>query len=248
MAPSLVSIPALVAWTAVFTVASYAVCGIPFGLLIAKALGHVDVRSTGSGNIGTTNVARSVGKKAAALTLLCDLGKGLVCMLASRFLLAAIVCGGDTGMLDHTVVWGASMSFVYLGCILGHVFSPYLHFHGGKGIAVGFGAALGLWWPVALGLLVVFIVFAVPSRYVSLGSIAAAVSLPFQCLLWGFPGLSVYPIAVVAAVVVWAHRSNIRKLAAGEERKFAFHKEGQPADGAQAAEDGTDAKKGEAGK
>ena len=78
---------------------------------------------------------------------------------------------------------------------------------------------------MALGLLVVFIAFAVPTRYVSLGSVAAAVSLPIQCALWGFPLESVVPIAVVAAVVVWAHRANIRKLIAGEERKFVFHKE-----------------------
>ncbi|WP_417576631.1 glycerol-3-phosphate acyltransferase [Paratractidigestivibacter sp.] len=222
------SMPALIAWTVVFALGAYAVCGVPFGLYIAQALGHVDVRQTGSGNIGTTNVARSVGKKAAALTLLCDLGKGLVWMLFSRFMLSLIVFGqaGFAPELGYATQPGIAMSVIYLGCVFGHVFSPYLDFHGGKGIAVGFGAALGLWWPVALGLLVVFIAFAVPTRYVSLGSVAAAVSLPIQCALWGFPLESVVTIAVVAAVVVWAHRANIRKLVAGEERKFAFHKEG----------------------
>ena len=151
-------------WTLALTLGAYVVCGIPFGLIIAKREGHVDVRTVGSGNIGTTNVARSVGKKAAALTLLCDLGKGLVWMLLARWVLAALVFGGDAASLDRTTVFGASLSLVYMGCILGHVFSPFLGFHGGKGIAVGFGAALGLWWPVALGLLVVFLVFAVPSR------------------------------------------------------------------------------------
>lgn len=215
---------ALAAWTLALTLGAYAVCGIPYGLLIAKKLGHIDVRSTGSGNIGTTNVARSVGKKAAALTLLCDLGKGLVWMVFARWALAALCFGGDAAMLGHATPYGACMCMVYLGCILGHVFSPYLGFHGGKGIAVGFGAALGLWWPIALGLLGVFLVFAVPSRYVSLGSVCAAVSLPVQCVAWGFPAAGVAPIAFVAAVVVWAHRENIRKLAAGEERRFSFHK------------------------
>ena len=218
----------LILWTLAFTLGAYLVCGIPFGLIIARREGHVDVRKVGSGNIGTTNVARSVGKKAAALTLLCDLGKGLVWMLVARFALASILFGGDVEMLSHTTLFGAAMSCVYMGCILGHVFSPFLGFHGGKGIAVGFGAALGLWWPVALGLLLVFVVFAVPSRYVSLGSVCAAASLPVWCLVWGFPLVSVLPILVVSLIVIWAHRGNIRKLAAGEERKFAFHKGGDP--------------------
>ena len=213
----------LALWCLVFTAGAYVVCGIPFGLLIAKLSG-VDVRKVGSGNIGTTNVARSVGKGAAAATLLCDLGKGLAWMLVARFAIAAIALDGDVASLEHTTLFGTCMSVVYGGCVLGHVFSPFLGFHGGKGIAVGFGAALGLWWPVALGLLAVFVVFAVPSRYVSLGSVAAAVSLPIQCALWGFPVVSVLPVAVVAAVVVWAHRANIGRLMSGTESRFSFHK------------------------
>lgn len=227
-----VNTPALVAWTVVFALGAYAVCGIPFGLIIARCLGHVDVRSTGSGNIGTTNVARSVGKLAAGLTLLCDLGKGLLWMLLSRFMLSFIVFGhhGFAPELGFATDAGISMSVIYLFCVFGHVFSPYLDFRGGKGIAVGFGAALGLWWPIAIGLLVVFILFAVPSRYVSLGSVCAAISLPVQCFAWGFTTDSVGVISVVAFVVVWAHRSNIKKLFAGEERKFAFHKGDEGAD------------------
>ncbi|WP_321972009.1 glycerol-3-phosphate acyltransferase [Paratractidigestivibacter sp.] len=219
------NIVTLVAWTAVFVVFSYAVCGIPFGLVVAKAMGNIDVRSTGSGNIGTTNVARSVGKGAAALTLLLDLGKGLVCMLFSRFMISLLVLGeaGFSGSLA-TGEGLVAMTVIFLACVMGHIFSPYLHFRGGKGIAVGFGAALGLWWPIGLGLLVVFTVFAVPSRYVSLGSIAAACSLPIQCALRGFPVEGVLVVAVAAIVVVWSHRSNIEKLVRGEERKFTFHK------------------------
>jgi glycerol-3-phosphate acyltransferase PlsY len=124
------------------------------------------------------------------------------------------------------------MGVVYAAAILGHVFSPYLHFHGGKGIAVGFGAALGFMWPVSLGLLVVFVVFAVPTRYVSLGSIAAAISLPI--LGWAIyhpSNVFVILLGIVAAVVVWAHRANIGKLMRGEEKRFSFHKtsDGKPA-------------------
>ena len=147
-------------------------------------------------------------------------------------MLSLIVFGhhGFAPELDFASEAGISMSVIYLFCVFGHVFSPYLDFHGGKGIAVGFGAALGLWWPVALGLLVVFVLVAVPSRYVSLGSVCAAVSLPIQCFAWGFAPVSVGVVSAVALVVVWAHRSNVKKLIAGEERKFAFHKSGDNAD------------------
>lgn len=211
-------------WTIAFTVGAYLVCGIPFGLVIALAMGHVDVREVGSGNIGTTNVARSVGKGAAAATLLLDLGKGLVWMLVARYGIAALALGGDVAALDHTTAFGVSLSCVFLGCILGHVFTPYLRFHGGKGIAVGFGAALGLYWPIGVGLLALFLVLAIPTRYVSLGSVAAAASLPVWCVIFGFPTASVVPVVLAAIVVIWSHRENVRRLMRGEERRFAFHK------------------------
>ncbi|MDO4848164.1 MAG: glycerol-3-phosphate acyltransferase [Coriobacteriia bacterium] len=214
----------LVAWTAVFVVFSYAVCGVPFGLVIAQRLGHVDVRRTGSGNIGATNVARSAGKAAGVLTLACDAAKGLACMLLSRWLISLIVYGvsGFAPQLGYAGEGAISMSLVFAACILGHVFSPYLHFHGGKGIAVGVGATFGLWWPVALGLIAVFAVVAVATRYVSAASVTAAVSLPLQCLAWGFAQEALWPVAVVAAVVVIAHRGNIARLVKKEEPKFAF--------------------------
>ena len=211
-------------WALVFTVGAYLVCGIPFGLIVAMAMGHVDVRTVGSGNIGTTNVARSVGKGAAGLTLLLDAAKGLVWMLVSRWAIASLALGGDVSALDHTTVFGTSLTLVFLACICGHVFSPYLRFHGGKGIAVGFGAALGLYWPIGLGVLAIFLVLVIPTRYVSLGSVFAAASLPVWCAVFGFPAISVAPVAAAAVVVVWSHRENIRRLVSHEERRFSFHK------------------------
>ena len=209
--------------TAVACLLSYLICGVPFGLLIARTSG-VDVRTVGSGNIGTTNVARSVGKGEAALTLGCDVGKGLICMLVARALIP-LVSGFEWAAFCPGCAFGWIMSCVYLCCVLGHVFSPYLGFHGGKGIAVGFGGALGLCWPVALGIIAVFAVFAVPTRYVSLGSVCAAASLPLWSLVFGFSTASVLPVVAVAVVVIWAHRSNIKKLVNHEERKFSFHHE-----------------------
>ena len=209
--------------TAVACLLSYLVCGIPFGLLIARASG-VDVRTVGSGNIGTTNVARSVGKSEAALTLGCDVGKGLVCMLVARGLIP-LASGIEWAAFCPGCGFGWVMSCVYLCCVLGHVFPPYLGFHGAKGIAVRLGGALGLCWPVALGIIAVFAVFAVPTRYVSLGSVCAAASLPLWSLVFGFSTASVLPVVAVAVVVIWAHRSNIKKLVNHEERKFSFHHE-----------------------
>ena len=214
----------LALWTGVFMLGAYLVCGIPFGLILAIAMGHVDVRTVGSGNIGTTNVARSVGKGAGAATLLLDLSKGLVWMLVSRWAIAALALGGDVSALDHATVFGTSLTLVFLACICGHVFSPYLRFHGGKGIAVGFGAALGLYWPIGLGVLAIFLALVIPTRYVSLGSVFAAASLPLWCAIFGFPAVAIAPVAVAAVVVIWSHRENVRRLINHEERRFSFHK------------------------
>lgn len=222
---------ALVVSTALCMVASYFICGIPFGLITGRH-DHVDVRKVGSGNIGMTNVARTVGAKAAALTFVGDMGKGLVCMLLSRLVVSLAAFGGDWAMLDVRGPFALCMTLVFACCVLGHVYSPYLHFHGGKGISVGFGAGLGLFWPIGLGMLVVFLAFAVPSRYVSLGSIMAAISLPIQCFAWGMSLVAVLPIVIVACCVIWAHRGNIKKLVNHQENKFSVKHEGSSTGGA----------------
>ncbi|RVU98397.1 glycerol-3-phosphate 1-O-acyltransferase [Coriobacteriales bacterium OH1046] len=200
---------------------SYLLCGIPFGLLIARLRG-VDVRKVGSGNIGTTNVARSVGAAASALTLILDAGKGFVSLELARHLIPWMA-EREFKVFDLDQTAGVAIAIVYVACICGHIFSPYLGLKGGKGIAVGFGAALSLDWRIALGLLVVFILVAVPTRYVSLASCSAALSLPPLALAFGSAPVSMIPLTLVAALVIWAHRSNIKKLLDHEEKRFAFH-------------------------
>lgn len=200
---------------------AYLLCGIPFGLLIAHLRG-VDVRKVGSGNIGTTNVARSVGVVASGLTLLLDAGKGFVSMELARRLIPWMA-EREFKVFDLSQTAGVAITIVYVACVCGHIFSPYLGFKGGKGIAVGFGAALGLDWHIALGVLVVFILVVVPSRYVSLASCSAALSLPFFALIFGAAPVSLIPFAFVSALVIWAHRSNIKKLLNNEEKQFSFH-------------------------
>lgn len=203
--------------------ATYCICGIPFGLIFGDADG-VDVRTKGSGNIGTTNVAREVGPKAAALTLACDVAKGFVCTFLGTWVLAFFCFGGDVSQALPMGAWSWTGACLFLAAVCGHVFSPYLRFRGGKGIAVGFGAALGISWPIALGLLVVWALCTVPSKVVSLGSVAAAVALPFLAFFLYQPSSWAFelPFVVVAVVVVWAHRQNIAKMRAGDESTFSM--------------------------
>lgn len=208
--------------TAFAAIISFLICGIPFGLIIAERMNGIDVRKTGSGNIGMTNVARSAGGKAAALTFLCDVGKGTVCVLASKLVIANVCFGGDWDMLAHNSAFGWVGSVVFAACVFGHVFSPYLHFHGGKGISVGLGASLAVWPPLGLGMLALFLLLTIPTRYVSLGSIAAAASLPVLSALSGMNVSAVIPMVLVAAVVIWSHRANIGRLIRKEESKFSL--------------------------
>lgn len=211
----------LVVTLCVSALACYLVCGIPFGLIVASRMAGVDVRHVGSGNIGMTNVARSAGGTAAAITFALDVGKGVLCMLVGRFLLTAF-----GGQAPESLAVGAPLDWapvvLFCACVFGHIFSPYLRFHGGKGISVGFGAGLGLFWPVGLGMLAVFLAFAVPTRYVSAGSCAAAISMPIQCVLWhmGVPGIVL--VSVASCVVLWSHRENIVRLLRHEERPFTI--------------------------
>ncbi|MDU2590587.1 MAG: glycerol-3-phosphate acyltransferase, partial [Atopobium sp.] len=164
---------------------------------------------------------RNAGKAAGILTLLCDAGKGIVSVMLVRWFLGAqgftpLVSGNDHAEAELII------SFVYACCVLGHIFSPWLHFHGGKGIAVGFGGGLAVNPLAALVALAVFITLAVPTKYVSLGSIGAAVAIPLFCLLFGMDPVATIPVFVVAAAVIWAHRENINRLNAGSESKFSF--------------------------
>lgn len=196
-------------------VGSYLICGIPFGLILARVLGHRDLRAAGSGNIGTTNALRVAGPKVAAITLVFDLLKGTVCVLAARPLV------GGAGEASNLMV-----ALVALAALYGHIFSPYLGFHGGKGIATGVGVLFGFWWPLALIHLGIFIVLVAVTRYVSVGSVTTAALLPVTVfLLMPDLGLAAHLVwCLLGLTVVWAHRGNIARLRAGTESKLSFSK------------------------
>jgi glycerol-3-phosphate acyltransferase PlsY len=197
-------------WVAGFAVlvGAYLVGGIPFGLILVRLIHGSDVRSSGSGNIGATNVMRTAGNVAGILTLVLDTAKGsLAVYLASK------VTGGNA----------AWMSGAAVAVIAGHIFSPYLKFHGGKGVATFTGAFLFL-TPVALTVLLILFLAAVwYQRYISFGSVFCALVFPLGVWLIQRPGWPVMLAAIGAsALVIYKHQENIERLLAGTERRFAW--------------------------
>jgi glycerol-3-phosphate acyltransferase PlsY len=182
---------------------AYLVGSIPFGLLVSRALARVDIRRHGSGNIGTANVLRIVGKRAAALTLLGDLLKGFLPVVAAR-------------SLGVSELWVAGVG---LAAVLGHNWPVYLRFAGGKGVATSFGALLAMTpLPALLGLLTwtaVVLVF----RYTSLAALIASVCvLPVILFLTGAGPYLAFSL-LTALLIFVRHRDNIKRLWAGTEHR-----------------------------
>lgn len=220
------AIEGLVPAAAVCAVVSFLLCGIPFGLIIGKMSGNGDIRKAGSGNIGTTNALRVAGPKVAAATLLFDVLKGTACVCLSRMVLANLLFQGNEAQLSPGAPADWVLALIALTCLCGHVFSPYLHFKGGKGIAVGVGVLFGWFWPLALVHLGIFIILVAITKYVSVGSIATAACVPVTVTL-AFPYSSLackLLMSLMGVIVVWAHRSNIKKLMHGKESKLSFTK------------------------
>jgi glycerol-3-phosphate acyltransferase PlsY len=184
-------------------VVAYFVGGIPFGLLIVKLKTGADVRQSGSGNIGATNVLRTTGKPAGILTLILDASKGLFAVW-----LADTLTHGD-------ILW---MSFTALAVLLGHVFSPWLKFKGGKAVA-SFLGAFGYLTPVpVLVITVIFVLVIVMTRYLSLGSVCGAALYPFACFIILHPPWPVLVAAIAAAILIlWRHQGNIARIKADTE-------------------------------
>lgn len=182
---------------------AYLIGSIPVGYLVALWRSGIDLRRHGSGNIGMTNVLRTVGKGPAFLTLLADVGKGALAVLISWKL------GG---------VDGAALGA--LGAVVGNCWSIFLGFGGGKGVATGFGALLVL-APLATVLAsLVFTVLVGTWRYVSLGSLMGVLCVPLGVALLGYPASSLLSSLAIAAIVIYRHRENVRRLLAGNERKI----------------------------
>jgi len=201
-------------------VAAYLCGSIPFGLLLGKLFGGMDVRKAGSGNIGATNVARSAGPVAGILTLLLDAAKGAAPVWLARHYFP-----------DHA----ALQVLAGLGALVGHCFPVWLKFRGGKGVATAAGVFLVLCLPAAAGALIIFALVVGFWRYVSLASVSAAAAMPLLIyLLWAphyGPPISVTAGSLAAAMlIVYKHDANLQRLVEGTEPKFSFGKKREAED------------------
>jgi len=206
--------PSLTPTTSLLLAASYLLGSIPFGLILAKLFAGSDIRKSGSGNIGATNVARVVGPAAGILTLLLDVAKGA----------AAVWLAGRFSEQNSTALMLAGVF-----ALLGHCFPVWLGFNGGKGVAAALGVFLMLSPMAALSALLVFILVSLAWRYVSLGSVSAAAAMPLLMYFLWAPGHAP-PLVVdfgtlfASALIIFKHDANLQRLVDGTEPKFSFGK------------------------
>jgi glycerol-3-phosphate acyltransferase PlsY len=182
--------------------AAYLIGAVPVGFLVARAFGIGDIRRHGSGNIGTTNVLRTLGRLPAVLTLVGDIAKGSL----------AVGAGAALGGPDLAAP-------AAVAAVVGNCWSVFLRFRGGKGVATGLGAFLWLVPWAVIPAAIVWLAVTLTFRYVSLGSLLAAVCVPLGTVLLGYPARSAIAAALVAGIVVLRHRENIGRLLAGSERR-----------------------------
>lgn len=203
-------------------VGAYFVGSIPFSFIIGKLFAGKDIRAHGSGNVGATNVLRNAGKLAGILALALDLGKGYGAVLAVRLLVtrpqwpfAPDIHGGP---LHSHAFW---IAFAGLLAMLGHMFPAWLGFRGGKGVATAAGVFLAIDPIAACGGVLIFLIAALVTRYVSVGSMAAAAMMP---LLLRFGTHATFWTVVISVLISFAvilkHHTNIARLAGGDERKL----------------------------
>ena len=204
---------------------AYLLGSIPFGYILVRVFRGEDVRASGSGNIGATNVARKAPGLGLA-TLMLDAAKGFLAVALTRIVWApgarqvveVVEAGTDFRMYEYMPI-----ALAALFAILGHMYPVWLKFKGGKGVATGVGAFVAL-APKSVGVvLLIFLIVVAASRYVSLGSIVAAALFPvFAYLLYRgqMPGAAFGAMALSSALIIFKHRENIRRLLAGTEHKF----------------------------
>lgn len=193
---------------AVATLVAYIVGGLPFGYWFVRLAYGKDIRSMGSGNIGATNVHRSAGGKAGSIVLLLDIGKGLLAVW-----LAALTTRGDP----------RGLALAAVAVMLGHCYPVFLHFRGGKAVACFVGAFLYIAPLALLASIGIFIVVVAASRYISLGSIVAALVFPIAVWFIEHPPASIFAASIFAALlIVYRHRGNIVRLRSGAEHVFSL--------------------------
>ncbi len=210
----------------VMLIIAYLIGSINFSILISKKKAGYDIREKGSGNAGTTNMLRNLGKKYAAITLICDILKGVVSIVIA--IIIGKILGENTNAALLVQIAGVAV-------VLGHTFPIFFGFKGGKGVATSLGILLITNWQIGLICLVFGIVLIALTRMVSLGAIAAAVLFPILTLFIGenyyivpsFSGLGngyfIFSV-ILAVIVIFNHRTNIKRILNGSENKVSFKK------------------------
>ena len=195
---------------------AYAIGSINFSVILSKKMAGFDVREKGSGNAGTTNMLRSVGKKAAAITLICDILKGVVA-IGIAILLGKMVEGSNGSLL---------VQIAGVAVILGHTFPIFFKFKGGKGVATSLGVLIMSNWQIGLICLVFALILIALTQMVSVGSIAAAILYPVLTLFipqnYIVPGNYLIYSIILAVIIVFNHRENVKRLLSGTENKISF--------------------------
>jgi len=198
---------------------AYVMGSVPFGYLLVRIFRGQDIRLTGSGNIGATNVARSGAKSLAIATLTLDALKGLLAVWFAQTVAHSAYnsCGpgGPCAGADRLMATAA------MAAVLGHIFPVWLRFRGGKGVATALGVFVMIFPKALLISLLVFIAVVVFTRYVSLGSILASICFPIASWFVNGPdAVSLALVSVISAVIIFKHRQNIRRLIAGNENRL----------------------------
>lgn len=207
----------------IIAVIAYLIGSINFSIILSKKMAGFDIREKGSGNAGTTNMLRSVGKKAAVITLICDILKGVVSILI------AVLAGKIIKNLDNALLVQLAGIFV----IIGHTFPIFFKFKGGKGIATSLGVLLMINWQIGLICLIFALVLMALTKMVSVGSIAAAILFPILVAFidqnyivptsnsnWSYLVFSI----IVALLVIFNHRANVQRILNGTENRLSFKK------------------------
>ncbi|MCL5774136.1 MAG: glycerol-3-phosphate 1-O-acyltransferase PlsY [Firmicutes bacterium] len=191
---------------ALFAVISFVVGSIPFGVITGKLVKNIDIREVGSGNIGAANVWRALGPVPAIIVLILDALKGFACV--------------KLAMMMHAGFYGAGEVISGLSAIMGHNYSVFLKFKGGKGIATSLGVVFGLNAWIALISLGIWVFILLLTRYSSLGSLTGAVAVPVQMYLFHEPPAYLIFAVLAAAFAFYKHKENIKRLIAGREIKI----------------------------
>lgn len=207
----------------IIAVIAYLIGSINFSIILSKRMAGFDIREKGSGNAGTTNMLRSVGKKAAVITLICDILKGVVSILI------AVLAGKIVKNLDNALLVQLAGIFV----IIGHTFPVFFKFKGGKGIATALGVLLMINWQIGLICLIFALVLMALTKMVSVGSIAAAILFPILVAFidqnyivptsnsnWSYLVFSI----IVSLLVIFNHRANVQRILNGTENRLSFKK------------------------